>query len=152
MPSKISSRFRTKMSSSEMKQRWVNLSIMTAVYLLPLIVLFLIASSPLWYVREVLYPQTQDAREAYHSSWVRVPYILLCIFGTIASVLCLPMLGYVLYGGVRSLNGLRTEGAAMATAAKVFWTVIAVSAILICIMLPLFVTYRYNISNKRTNA
>ena len=51
---------------------------------------------------------------------------------------------------MRSLWGLRTRGDAMATAAKVFLTVLMVSAILMLIMLPLYVTYRYNISSGDT--
>lgn len=137
------------MTASEKQQRWGHMYGL-AIYLVPLLALLILASSPLWYVREVMYPQTPEERAAYHSLWVRVPYALLCTAGAIASVLCLPMIGYILYGGMRSIWGLRTRGDAMATAAYVFLTVLMVSAILMLIMLPLYVTYQYHISSSDT--
>lgn len=120
------------------------------IFVLPLVVLLILASSPLWYMREVMYPQTPAARKVYHSPWVRVPYALLCVVGVVASLLCLPMIGYLVYGGMRSVRGLRTRGSAMATIAYMFRTGMLVGALLVCVMLPLYVTYRYHLSSGDT--
>lgn len=38
---------------------------MRAIYLTPLLALLILASSPLWYIREGMNPQTPEEREAY---------------------------------------------------------------------------------------
>ena len=141
--------FRTKMTASQKKLRWANLSAWAFILFL-LLVLLVVSSSPLWYIRDVLYPQTPQAQKAYHSPWVRVPYILLCIAGGIASVLCLPMIGVLLYGCVRLIAGLNTRGDAMATLAYTMLTGLIVGAIMVLVMLPLYVVYRYHISSGDT--
>ena len=138
------------MNASEKQQRWTNMLAICILLLLPLVVLLILASSPLWHVREVMYPQTPAARKMYHSPWVRVPYALLCVVGVVASLLCLPMIGYLVHGGMRSVRGLRTRGDAMATFAYSFRTGMLVGALLLCVMLPLYVTYRYNLSSRDT--
>jgi uncharacterized membrane protein YesL len=141
--------FRWEMNASQKQNRWVNSSIWL-VYSIPLLVLLSLASSPLWYVREVMYPQTPQERDAYQSEGVRVPYALLCTVGAIASGLCLPMLAYILHLVMRGALGLNTTGDAMAIAGCLFATCLLVSAILVVVMLPLYVTYRYHISPSET--
>lgn len=141
--------FRWKMNASERQQRWTNV-LAVCIYALPLVIPLILASSPLWHVREVMYPQTPAARKVYHSPWVRVPYALLCVVGVVASLLCLPMIGYLVYGGMRSVWGLRTRGDTMATIGYVFRTGMLVGALLVCVMLPLYVTYRYHLSSGDT--
>lgn len=106
-----------------------------------LIALAVLSSSPLWYAHQVFHSQTIHDHPQYASLWVRVPYGLLCFVGSLILLaillyFCIPVWMYLKRGTTHYSSLFFVEIGGL--------LVLAVSALMLFIMLPLYGMYRYN--------
>lgn len=106
-----------------------------------LIALAVLSSSPLWYAHQVFHSQTIHDHPQYASLWVRVPYGLLCFLGSLILLaillyFCIPVWMYLKRGTTHYPSLFFVEIGGL--------LVLAVSALMLFIMLPLYGMYRYN--------
>ncbi len=112
-----------------------------------LIALAVLSSSPLWYAHQVFHSQTIHDHPQYASLWVRVPYGLLCFVGSLILLaillyFCIPVWMYLKQGTTQHL--FAGYGAPLFFVEIGGLLVLAVSALMLFIMLPLYGMYRYN--------
>lgn len=149
--STVSKRGVTALTKQSTSSQGIFTRILLAIPSIVLIALAVLSSSPLWYARQVFHSQTIHDHPQYASLWVRVPYGLLCFFGslillTILLYFCIPLWMFLKHRTMHHLKQSTTHhpGTSLFFVEIGGLLVLAVGALMLFIMLPLYGMYRYN--------
>ena len=100
--------------------------------------LFIIAILPLFSIKKVFFPDSEEEKEKYNSLGVKIPFGILCVFSVIVSIFILFVLGVILYClmGEHTMNCISGSSSFM---------MMIPSALILYIMLPMYIIYKEHV-------